>query len=977
MTYRYRTREELHVLKNNEVEESVLAEFFAKEIHDLIYIEEDSGNLLGTISYSDFVSQRWRKGIVQSESNRQSMKDEEVEEYFLSHPTNSRLPDVLSGKLIGEYFLPYVAGEDVQCKYNKFAISWFVYYLNDIDEFLHQWNSKKIIFLVDNEYQETIRRVFYEQHMEYMIVDLPEKIPYDTDYVINMKYPEKLRKRLIHGEIQGCSLYELTEIVVFKKTIEYLQRNGIDYVYLEGPDKHSLVEINEDEKKALLYQGSSSLFALACDDYIAKVAGGADVVTTMSPIIANGINYSLIDYNSTLYNVINGIRRTTDQPEFYSRSIHIFGPCIAHGFMVSDDNTVASKLQRKLNEIGSHTIVFNHGINGMGSLLNSCLSILATPLSQGDCVVEINTCFPLTKSYLQHAPIKYCDLCNVFVGKHYWFFNHPFHCNSEANNQIAEVIFDLIGKETNNNTNKTQHQMFDSTNFDNGMLYVAGGINEYLKYIKGNAACVSNRDCIGSIVMTADPFTEGHLFLVKKALERCHFLYIFVVQEESGTYSFDDRFKMVKNAVAQFKNVIVLSTGKLMHSIYTFPEYNFRGEVYSEEVDPSRELILFSNIIAPALNITMRFFGEEPTDKVTETLNKCAKKILPAYGISVVIIPRKQYGGKVISGSRVRKFVADRYFDELSCLVPETTLSYLRRIHDDLPNEGLVSIIVISSDEEEGFERCLTSVCNQTYKNIEIIIIIKNGSHNVIDELLKKDTRIIYAPINKGVHITEAMNIGVHIAKGKYITFIEDRDFVMNDYIFSLLKVAERTRADIVVSSTKEFSDLSEICVASKGNCLDIEKLFTGYEASIEYLTSHTYKQSSLLDSQITAKLFLKSLINKKPGERAEQEKDKFLIYKLYRNAARICIISAGKYYHLSRKKTVNDEQSSERIEKMVREFRERYDFYSEPYLKDLSLKNSVFHLNSLLNSEMLDSSNELKLFVLQEIKRMIGDASI
>ena len=141
MTYRYRTREELHVLKNNEVEESVLAEFFAKEIHDLIYIEEDSGNLLGTISYSDFVSQRWRKGIVQSESNRQSMKDEEVEEYFLSHPTNSRLPDVLSGKLIGEYFLPYVAGEDVQCKYNKFAISWFVYYLNDIDDLNHQYEQ--------------------------------------------------------------------------------------------------------------------------------------------------------------------------------------------------------------------------------------------------------------------------------------------------------------------------------------------------------------------------------------------------------------------------------------------------------------------------------------------------------------------------------------------------------------------------------------------------------------------------------------------------------------------------------------------------------------------------------------------------------------------------------------------------------------------------------------------------------------------
>ena len=87
---------------------------------------------------------------------------------------------------------------------------------------------------------------------------------------------------------------------------------------------------------------------------------------------------------------------------------------------------------------------------------------------------------------------------------------------------------------------------------------------------------------------------------------------------------------------------------------------------------------MFANHFAPALNITRRFVGTEPFSPVTDAYNRQMMDFLPKKDIEVTLIQRKELDGGPISASRVRALLEERKWEELSRLVPETTLCYLK-----------------------------------------------------------------------------------------------------------------------------------------------------------------------------------------------------------------------------------------------------------------------------------------------------------
>jgi [citrate (pro-3S)-lyase] ligase len=100
-------------------------------------------------------------------------------------------------------------------------------------------------------------------------------------------------------------------------------------------------------------------------------------------------------------------------------------------------------------------------------------------------------------------------------------------------------------------------------------------------------------------------------------------------------------------------------------------------------IDPTQDVRLFAEEIAPVLNITVRFAGEEPLDNVTRQYNEAMRRILPEYGIGFEEIERKEAEGEVVSASRVRALLETGAFadvaGQLARLVPRTTLEYLER----------------------------------------------------------------------------------------------------------------------------------------------------------------------------------------------------------------------------------------------------------------------------------------------------------
>ncbi len=114
----------------------------------------------------------------------------------------------------------------------------------------------------------------------------------------------------------------------------------------------------------------------------------------------------------------------------------------------------------------------------------------------------------------------------------------------------------------------------------------------------------------------------------------------------------------------------------------------------------------------------------------------------------------------------------------------------------------LVSVIIPVYNNEKYLDKCIKSVCNQKYDNLEIILIndgSEDHSQSILEKWAGKDKRIVLiSQENKGVSV--ARNAGLDRASGEYITFIDGDDYVGPMYIFRMLASALKYGSDMVIS---------------------------------------------------------------------------------------------------------------------------------------------------------------------------------
>ncbi|THD66784.1 glycosyltransferase [Robertkochia marina] len=125
----------------------------------------------------------------------------------------------------------------------------------------------------------------------------------------------------------------------------------------------------------------------------------------------------------------------------------------------------------------------------------------------------------------------------------------------------------------------------------------------------------------------------------------------------------------------------------------------------------------------------------------------------------------------------------------------------------------LISIIIPVYNSEKELEKCITSVINQTYKNIEIILINDGSTDNsltICKQFSDKDKRIVLLDqINSGP--SETRNAGLKIAKGAYIQFIDSDDYIPYNYTEKLYKDLLKSNADLVISPIQTINEHNEL----------------------------------------------------------------------------------------------------------------------------------------------------------------------
>lgn len=113
----------------------------------------------------------------------------------------------------------------------------------------------------------------------------------------------------------------------------------------------------------------------------------------------------------------------------------------------------------------------------------------------------------------------------------------------------------------------------------------------------------------------------------------------------------------------------------------------------------------------------------------------------------------------------------------------------------------LVSIIVPVYNVEKYIEKCLSSIQNQSYKNLEIIIVndgSPDNSQKIIDQFLKIDDRFICINKENG-GLSSARNAGIEKATGDYLAFIDSDDWIDEKMIEDLVKTAIENDAQIAI----------------------------------------------------------------------------------------------------------------------------------------------------------------------------------
>ena len=109
-----------------------------------------------------------------------------------------------------------------------------------------------------------------------------------------------------------------------------------------------------------------------------------------------------------------------------------------------------------------------------------------------------------------------------------------------------------------------------------------------------------------------------------------------------------------------------------------------------------------------------------------------------------------------------------------------------------------ISIIVPVYQAEKYISKCIESIVNQTYKNLEIILVDDGStdrSGEICDEYGKKDNRIVVVH-NKNKGVSVARNCGLDIATGDYITFVDSDDYIDLQMYSEMMKVVEKYSCD-------------------------------------------------------------------------------------------------------------------------------------------------------------------------------------
>lgn len=205
----------------------------------------------------------------------------------------------------------------------------------------------------------------------------------------------------------------------------------------------------------------------------------------------------------------------------------------------------------------------------------------------------------------------------------------------------------------------------------------------------------------------------------------------------------------------------------------------------------------------------------------------------------------------------------------------------------------LISVIVPIYGVEEYLKKCVNSIANQTYKNLEIILV-DDGSPDkcpeICDDFAKRDSRIKVIHKKNG-GLSDARNAGIDCANGEYFVFVDSDDWVENTMVEHLLAACKKYDVKLA-SCARYITDGNSInTVAFNGN----EQAYTAEEALNKILSGKA------IDVAVWDKIYARRVFDDIRFPVGENNEDLAVFYKIIDIAGKIAHCGTIEYYYRNR----------------------------------------------------------------------------
>lgn len=239
--------------------------------------------------------------------------------------------------------------------------------------------------------------------------------------------------------------------------------------------------------------------------------------------------------------------------------------------------------------------------------------------------------------------------------------------------------------------------------------------------------------------------------------------------------------------------------------------------------------------------------------------------------------------------------------------------------------EDKISIIVPIYKVENYIDKCIISITEQTYKNLEIILV-DDGSPDkcpeICEKYAKKDNRIKVIHKKNG-GLSDARNAGLKVATGKYIGFVDSDDYIEKDMYQILYNNLIKTNSDISIVNLKEVkeNEIIENNVKDEQNIIEYNKL-----EALKKLIENKIK------SYAWNKLYKKEILNDIEFPIGRKMEDLAVMYKIFEKVNKVVYTDKIEYYYLQRKNSILGNISESLVKDLQYFVKERYDYIEKKY---------------------------------------------